>query len=148
MPEVDAIIQYGEISDIRMLDEPYLLVQHLDITPSREKEMWKGGNLAVQALRYSNPILTFSYNAILSEVAGLGNMHPGSLVTELNNYEGELFGFDPEEGILVFEDPVRTMTLEDPAETDFNVVQYPFLGSHMQWSDGTDVLWGDGGAVT
>lgn len=128
-PSIDAIIQYGEISDIRMVDEPNILVQSLTITPAREKQSWKGGNLAVRALRYTNPIITFAFNAIISTVAGLANQHPGTLVTELANFEGNVYQFDPDEGIMVFEDPSRSLSLENPAETDFSVVQYPFMNS-------------------
>jgi hypothetical protein len=37
MPTIDAIIKYGDISELGMLDEPDLLVQSLTITPTREK---------------------------------------------------------------------------------------------------------------
>lgn len=127
MPALDAIIQYGDIGTTGLLDEPALLVQSLNIKPTREKKMWKGPNLATRAIRYTDPMITFEYKAIISENSGLADQHPGTLVTELANYAAEIFGFDPLLGIMVFEDPSRDMNLENPSETSFSVVQYPFV---------------------
>lgn len=131
MPAIDAIIQYGEnIENSALVDEPFLLVQSLKITPSREKQTWKRANtLAISMIRYTNPMITFAFNAIVSEINGFANQHPGTLVVSLANFAGNVYEFDPDEGIMVFEDPSRDLALENPMETDFNVVQYPFIDS-------------------
>jgi hypothetical protein len=128
MPEIDAIYEYGDLSDVPLKDEPDMLIQSLTITPSREKQSWKGANLAIRALRYTNPILTFAFTAIIVDPTGLCNQHPGTQVTSLLNYVGNVYQFDPNQGILVYEDPSREMSLENPAECQFSVVQYPFVG--------------------
>ena len=130
MPTIDAIIKYGDISDLGLIDEPDLLVQSLTITPTREKQNWKGANLATRALRYTDPILTFAFTAIISAVTGFANQHPGTSVADLLNFSGNVYQFDPERGIMVFEDPSRSLTLENEPETSFNVVHYPFIGEN------------------
>jgi len=133
MPAINAIIQYGEtMENSALIDEPDLLVQSLKITPAREKQSWKrAATLAIGMLRYTNPTISFAFNAIVGEVAGFANQHPGTLVTELANFavSATSYEFDPDEGIMVFEDPSRDMSLENPMETDFTVVQYPFIDS-------------------
>lgn len=129
MPAIDAIIQYGDLADFDLKDEPELLVQSLEITPAREKQSWKGANQAIRALRYTNPTLTFQFNAIPSSLTGLANQHPGSEVASLLNFTGNIYQFDPDVGIMVYEDPSRSQSLENPAEVNFSVVQYPFIGA-------------------
>ncbi|MFT3991055.1 MAG: hypothetical protein QM680_06550 [Luteolibacter sp.] len=130
MPALDAIIQYGELSDVSLVDEPSLLVQSLEITPARDKKDWKGANQATRALRYTNPTLKFDFNAIISDLEeeSMADQHPGTQVLSLANYTGAIYGFDSSLGIMVFEDPSRSYSLENPAETKFSVVQYPFIG--------------------
>jgi hypothetical protein len=130
MPDVDAIIQYGPFPATgALLDEPDLLVQSVSFKPTREKKEHKGGNQCVQALRYTNPMMTIAFKAIISEYAGLADQHPGTLVTDLLNYASPVHGFDPTQGILVYEDPDRSLDIDNPAEVSFNVVQYPFVES-------------------
>lgn len=128
MPTIDAIIRYGDISELGLLDEPDLLVQSLTITPSREKQEWKGVNLAARALRYTNPLLTFAFTAVMTTATGLANQHPGTAVSDLLNFAGNVYQFDSERGIMVYEDPSRSLTLENEPEVSFNVVHYPFIG--------------------
>lgn len=128
MPTIDAIIKYGDISDLGLIDEPDLLVQSLTITPARTKNNWLGANLATRALRYTDPILTFAFTAIISTVTGFANQHPGTSVADLLNFAGNVYQFDPERGIMVYEDPSRNLTLENEPEVSFNVVHYPFIG--------------------
>jgi hypothetical protein len=146
MPSVEAIIQYGDLSELPLFDEPDLLVQAMMITPTREREVWKGESQAVEVVRFTNPLLTFSYRGILASRSGLGNLHPGELVDQLANYEGQMYGFDPEEGVMVYEDPELNFTLEDPADASFSVVHYPFIGGAFEilWSDDEAVTWNDG----
>lgn len=127
MPTVDAIIQYGAIPEGSLVDEPNVLVQSLTITPAREKREFKGGNGAIFALQYRNPIISFAFRGFVSAFAGLANAHPGSEVTELANYEAAIHGFDPADGIMVYEDPSRELDVDNPAQVSFTVVQYPFV---------------------
>lgn len=128
MPALDAIIQYGDIGTTGLLDEPSLLVQSLSVKPTREKQTWKGTNLATRAIRYTDPMLAFEFKAIISENSDMADQHPGTQVLELANYAGDIYGFDATLGIMVFEDPTRDLTLENPSETSFTVMQYPFVG--------------------
>jgi hypothetical protein len=128
MPAVDPRIVYGTLpADSEILDEPDLLVQSLTTTPAREKKAYKGGNRATQGLEYIDPILSFSFDAIVSERTGLADQHPGTEVTELANFAGSRFGFDPADGIMIFEDPSCEQNTTDPEMVKFTVVHYPFV---------------------
>lgn len=134
MPEIEAVIQYGDIADLPLIDEPNLLVQSLEIVPARDKQSWKGGNKAIRALQYTNPTLTFQFDAIPTDPVGLANQHPGTQVDELENFAGNIYQFDPDQGIMVYEDPSRTLSIENAASTKFNVVHYPYIGeSSSTW---------------
>ena len=128
MPTIAAIIQYGEIGDVRVLDEPNLLVQSIAINPTREKGSWKGGNRATRALSYTDPLLTFQFTGIIVDIDGLCNQHPGTLVDSLENFTGNIYQYDPARGTTVFEDPSRSLSVENPGETEFSVVHHPFVG--------------------
>ncbi len=108
-------------------DEPDLLVQNVTFTPTREKKAHKGGNQATQALRYTDPQMTIGFKAIISSVSGLADEHPGTAVADLVNYGAPVHGFDPAQGIMVYEDPVRSLDTDNPAEVTFNIVHYPFV---------------------
>jgi hypothetical protein len=128
MPAVDARIVYGVLpADSEILDEPDLLVQNLTTTPSRTKKAYQGGNRATQGLEYVDPLLTFAFDAIVSERTGFADQHPGTLVLELANFAGSRFGFDPADGIMVFEDPSCEQNTSDPEMLKFSVVHYPFV---------------------
>jgi hypothetical protein len=128
MPTPSAIITHGNIpSDITLLDEPNMLVQSLTITPAREKKEYKGANRAVQGLEYSNPTMSFNFEAYISNAAGLCDQHPGTEVASLLNFASARFGFDPADGVMVFEDPSTAQGLEDPERITFTVVHYPFV---------------------
>ena len=125
---VDPIIQQGAIPEnVEIINEPDMLVQSLTITPQREKKAYKGGNKATQGLTYTDPILVFNFDAIISELAGLCDQHPGTQVTELANYAGAIHGFDPAQGMLIYEDPVRSNGVDDDFKVQFNVLHYPFV---------------------
>ncbi len=130
MPTVDANIQYGDIpSTGGIIDEPNLLVQSLTITPRREKKAYKGANKATAGLLYTDPLISFAYKAIISEEAGLADGHPGSEVASLTNFAAARNGFDPADGILVFEDPSVELDQENPDMISFTVVNYPFIAA-------------------
>ncbi len=128
MPTPDARIVQGNLpADISLVDEPNMLVQSLTITPSREKKEYKGANKAIQGIEYVNPLITFAFEAYISDYTGLCDQHPGTTVASLTNFAAARFGFDPSDGIMVFEDPSTTQNLEDPETITFSVVQYPFV---------------------
>lgn len=125
---VQAIIKHGNLPAVDgLVDEPNILVQNLTITPGRELKEFKGANKAVQGLLLTNPTLKFAFKAIISEEAGLADQHPGTEVTELANFAAEMHGFDPEEGMMVYLDPSRDLTTEDPDMINFTVAHYPFV---------------------
>lgn len=103
-----------------------MLVQSLQITPAREKKEYKGANRCVQGIEYLNPTMSFAFEAFISESTGLCNTHPGTEVAELLNFSAARFGFDPVDGIMVYEDPSTTQNLSDPETISFTVVHYPF----------------------
>jgi hypothetical protein len=127
----DPIITHGNLpASTTMVDEPSLLVQSLTVTPSREKKTYKGATTkAVEGIQYLNPMLTFAFSCYVAAESGLSVAHPGSIVAELANFAAEMHGFDPADGILVFEDPSRKMDLENPDALDFSVVNYPYIES-------------------
>lgn len=128
MPDVEAIIQHGPFPDnAEIIDEPNLLVQDVVYTPRRDKKTYKGGNQCTQALRYVDPTMSVAIKAIISEFSGLADQHPGTLVTDLLNFATPIHQFDPSQGILVYEDPVRNLGTDNPAEVNFNVMHYPFV---------------------
>src|SRR5688572_22449152 len=124
---MEPIILYGALPEGGLVDEPNLLVQSLTMTPARTKRTYEGGNGATFAVRLTNPLLTFNFRGYISAYAGLADAEPGSEVTDLANYEGTIHGFDPADGVMVYEDPSRELDTENPAQVTFNVVQYPFV---------------------
>ncbi len=128
MPDVAAIIQHGALPEnVEIINEPNMLVQDLVITPQREEKRYKGGNKATNALQYTDPTLVFGFKAIVSELAGLSDQHPGTVVTDLLNFTAAIHGFEPTQGILVYKDPSRQLNTEDPLMLDFTVEQFPFV---------------------
>lgn len=126
---VTPIIIHGNLPEVDgLVDEPNLLVQNLSIAGAREKKLFKGATTkATAGILLTDPTLTFSFQAIVSEFAGLADQHPGTAVTELANFADEIHGFDPEEGILLYEEPTRELSIEDPAQVNFTVTHYPFV---------------------
>ena len=125
---VDPIITHGAVPDnVEIIDEPNLSVQSLTITPAREKKQHKGGNKATKGLHYTDPTLQFNFDAIISEIDGLADQHPGTEVTDLLNFAAEIHGFDPAQGMMIYEDPVRSNGVDDDLSTQFNVFHYPFV---------------------
>lgn len=128
MPTPDASIVHGNLpTDISLLDEPDMLVQSLTTTPGREERTYKGANKAIQGIEYTNPTISFAFEAYISERTGLCDQHPGTTVTGLLNFAAARFGFDPADGILVFKDPSATANLENPETISFTVTQFPFV---------------------
>lgn len=125
---LDPRIVQGNLPDLSdFTDEPNMLVQSLTFTASRTKNAYKGANRCTQGIEYTDPIGTFAFEAFVSERAGLCDTHPGTAVAELANFEAARFGFDPADGIMVYEDPSSTCTLDAPETVKFNVVHYPFV---------------------
>lgn len=127
---VDAILQYGTLpADGTFVHEADLLVQSLTITPAREKKLYKGVNRATGGISLTDPTLTFAFNAYVGTAAGLAIQHPGTTVASLANFAGEVHGFDPAQGILLYEEPSTELTNEDADMVKFNVMHYPFVSA-------------------
>lgn len=125
---VDAIIQHGGLpASETLLDEANLLVQSLTVTAAREKKAFRGVNRATGAVQFTDPTLTFAVKGYVATAGGFTNQHPGTQVTELANYAAARRGFDPAEGMMIYEDPSDELTVEDADMTSFNVVHYPFV---------------------
>lgn len=128
MPTPAALITHGAIpADITLIDEPNMLVQSLTITPAREEKTYKGANRAIQGIEYTNPTISFSFEAFISDRLGLCDTHPGTAVTSLLNFDAARFGFDPADGVMVFKDPSTKQDLENPETISFVVQQFPFV---------------------
>jgi hypothetical protein len=125
---MEPIIQHGALPEnVEIVNEPDMLVQSLTVTPAREKKAYKGGNKATQGLQYTDPTMTFNFDAIISELAGLCDQHPGTAVPDLLNFAAVKHGFDPAEGMMIYEDPVQSNGVEDDFKITFNVFHYPFV---------------------
>jgi hypothetical protein len=48
-------------------------------------------------------------------------------VTTLANFAALTYGFDPNDGTMIFMDPNRSETNTEMAKTTFSVKQYPFV---------------------
>lgn len=128
MPTPAEIITHGNIpTDITLEDEPNMLVQSMVTTPARTKKEYRGANRATQGIEYTDPKLTFQIEAYVSTRAGLCDTHPGTEVASLTNFASARFGFDPADGIMVYEDPSSRENLENPEMITFSVVHYPFI---------------------
>lgn len=129
MPDVAAIIQWGALPDTAtMLDEPNVLIQSLTITPAREEKAYKGAaTQADEGIRFTNPSLTFAFKAYVSAESGFATQHPGTQVDELANFAAVKFDFDPTQGMMIYKDPSRELTIEDPDMVNFTVVHKPFI---------------------
>jgi len=128
MPAIDCIIQHGTLEDIDCpVDEPNILVNSLTISAAREKKEYKKGEGCIGALRFTNPTLSFAFDGFIQALGGLTDQHPGTAVISLANYQQDTFGFDPDDGVMVYEDPSRECSNEELAQAKFNVVQYPFV---------------------
>lgn len=129
MPAYSCQIDHGSIADCEPVDEPGVLVNSLTITPTREKQEFKNAAGCVRALRFKNPTISFDFDGYIDTllVTDLSELHPGTAVASLANFAGVIHGFDPADGVLVYEDPSRELTNEDACKTKFKVTQYPFV---------------------
>lgn len=127
---VDTTIEHGTLPALPLVDETALYVQNLDLGPTREKREIKGGNAAVKALRFVNPIFRWVFSGVASAFSGLTDTHPGTkIVGGLSNYASSRYGFDPSEGMTIYEDPGTTLSAESEPQVTFTAVQYPLLTS-------------------
>ena len=105
------------------------MVQSLTITPQRTKRTYQGGNGATFAVRLTDPLISFQFRGYISAYSGLADQHPGSEVVSLANFDAAIHGFDPSDGVMVYEDPSRELDTENPAQASFSVFQYPFVAA-------------------
>ena len=129
MAATDCIIQHGTLPELDCpVDEPNLLVQSVRFVPARTKREFRNAQGCVRALRFVDPQLTIEVNAQVGSIAGLANQHPGTAVESLANFTEPVHGFDPTDGVMVYEDPTRECPPEGELMTiQFSVVQYPFV---------------------
>lgn len=127
MPAPDAIIDYGDIPEASLVDEPNLLVSSLTFNPTREKREYKGATGAVRGVQYRNPIMSIAFQATISIEAGIAIAHPGDEIAELANFESTIHGFDPTVGVLILEDPSRELSTENANTLSGTIFHYPFV---------------------
>lgn len=129
MPDVTAIIQWGSLPETASLvDEANILIQSLTITPKREEKRYKGASTrATEGISLTDPTLTFAFKAYVATETGLAIQHPGTQVTELANFAAAIHGFDPTQGMMIYKDPSRELTIEDPDMISFTVEHLPFV---------------------
>jgi hypothetical protein len=125
---MDAIIAHGNVPGAgTLVNEPNLLVQNLTVTPQRTETRFKGPNRATQGITETDPVMDFAFSAIVSTNAGLADGHPGTQVIELENFKGQMHGFHPLEGTLIFRDPSKQKDTENPDQVSFTVTHFPFV---------------------
>lgn len=125
---VSPTIKHGVLPDLDLVDETNLLVQSVELAPNREKREIKGGNAGVKALRFVNPTFRIGFSAIPSAISGLADQHPGTKITGgLANYQSARHGFDPSEGLIIYEDPATSLGVDSEPTVNFSGMQYPLL---------------------
>lgn len=135
-----SILQWGDLPETSLLDEVGFAVKSLTVKPTRTKKLYMNGKGAVFGARFVNPLITFSFTGMRAAPgvggSGIGYLHPGVGIGSggLLNFADDYRGFDPSIGVLIHEEPEDTFNGEDPAETKFDVVQYPFIetGSYQE----------------
>lgn len=128
MADVASILQWGAIpAAAGLVDEAELSVKTLTRKAARDKKTYKNAKGAINGLRFINPMLTFSFVGVPATGTQFAAQHPGTGVASILNFSSSVHGFDPAQGVLVFEDPEDTLNQEDPLELKFDVVQYPFV---------------------
>lgn len=127
MPAVPAIIPHGDIPSANMADESGLLVQSFTWTGSRESKEYKGANKAVKGVEETNPTLSGSCEAYITNYAGMASYHPGQEIVSLANFATPVFQFVPGDGTIIFREPSITESIDDVAKMSFTVVVYPFV---------------------
>lgn len=131
-----AILQYGNLPSTNLVDEVGMSMKSMSVKPMRTKKLYKGAKNQTFAARYTDPVITFSFTGVRAAPSSgnLGFFHPGTQVTGLLNFAESYRGFDPTLGVMIYEEPEDTFNGEDPAETKFDVTQYPFIaqGTYVQ----------------
>ena len=129
MPSVTAILNYGALPDIvTMVDEANILIQSLTVTPKREEKRYKGAaTRATEGISMTDPTLTFAFKAYVSAEVGLSIQHPGTQVATLANFAGATYGFSPSDGIMLYKDPSRELSIDNPDMISFTVEHLPFV---------------------
>jgi hypothetical protein len=124
-----AIYEHGTFPDTDTpVNEPNLLVNSVGYKPSRTKKTWMDADTKADArIRYSNPVMTISIDSFVSVLAGLAIQEPGTAVASLLNFADTIHGFDPSDGVMVYEDPERSDEIEEMIKLKFDVVHHPFV---------------------
>jgi hypothetical protein len=125
---MNAIISHGVLPATRvLLDEPAILVQSLTITPQRTEQRYKSGSRATVGVTETDPLMDLAFQGIIMEYSGLADVHPGTQLLTLANFQTEIHGFDIEDGIIICRDPARTLDAENPDSISFTATHFPFL---------------------
>lgn len=136
-----SILQWGDLPENSLVDEVGFAVKSLTKKFARTKKLYKNGKGATFGARFVDPIGTFSFTgmrAAFDDAVGpptpenIGYKHPGTEVSGLLNFVAdapENRGFDPALGVMIYEEPEDTLNGEDPTETKFDVVHYPFIAA-------------------
>lgn len=136
MPAFPCNIDHGALptgEGVDIIDEIGILVSSLTISPTREKRVFKNAAGCTFGLRYQDPVLTFDFDGYMAPVdpgdasSDLSSLHPGTSIASIANYTGAIYDFDPADGVLVLEDPVRQLSNEDLGKAQAKVVQHPFV---------------------
>ena len=125
------VYEYGT-SNSPLVDEadptPAFLVDSLTINVTRTKNEFQNAEGTTTRVKYTDPKATLEFQGKIALESDLCVQHPGTLVTSLANYQSTLHGMDPSEGILVYEDPSRSLSEDqDYVGLSFTVAHYPFI---------------------
>lgn len=132
---IAAIIEHGVKPNYDVLDETGVLVKSLSIKPTRESVERKGGQRLVVYVREENPMMTLDFKgSIIADsngaAVGFANQHPGTTVTSLANFTGDIHGFNPSDGKIIYKDPVRDLSDgEEEPQISFTAKQYPGIAA-------------------
>ena len=138
MPAVSALVGYGQgystAVSAFMLDEseggsPYLLMQSLTISATREEHEYKSANRCAFALEYANFKADFAFDGYVLRLVDLALSHPGSNVTSANVSAGTYHGSDSADGVHIYMDPVTTGSAEEMRKLSFTIRHFPFVAA-------------------
>lgn len=123
-----ARIDRGTFTDSPCTQEANLLVESVDFDATRDKKFWKDITTGCDVLRRDeNPKCKWNIKGWVKAVNGFVTQHVGTTVTTLANFASTFAGFDPEEGILTFNDPKHSWAIQDLRKLDFTVEHDPFI---------------------
>lgn len=120
---------YGSASANSLKDESGILVDSFTFNATRTKTELMDEDEKVVQVRLTNPLATLAFSGrIIGTPSGLANQHPGELISSLQNYQSSMHGFDPTEGIILYEDPSRDYSRDNRfVGISFSGVHYVYI---------------------